>query len=175
MLDSSHQGLEEIAQHVSAFRWSNLLGAVGILFGLFGLTILSGLLQDAGDRLLPQPALIAFLIASLLFLFGLAFHMSATVWAALETVQSSSVPEFYPPLRRWVETSQGITVALGFASVIGYDGSILRTGLLPGALGWACALSGLLWLVMSFAGSGVAVGLIVIMPTLMGVVLLLRK
>jgi hypothetical protein len=175
MLGGSQQGMEEIANHVSAYRGANLSGAVGILLGLFGLGVLTSRLQNEGDLGLAQLALVAFVVCALLFLLEVTFHIGVTVSAAQEAVEASAIPGYYQPLRAWVSAFKRIYVGTGMVAMVGYGGAILRTRWLPKWLGWLALGWGAFWLLTLVSGAGFPPGVVYLMPTIIGVVLLTQK
>ena len=101
------------------------MGAV--LVATLGLVLLTQLLEGAGDRIVSPPAMTIFLIGTVLVL-------------AAETFSLKLQDYFYEPVVAFV-----ILAFLGQAS---FGASILRTGYLPGWVGWATVVWNLAWLII---------------------------
>lgn len=106
---------------------------------LAGFTLFALLLYQAGDRGLAFVALALLVFGMVLAVIEASFHASVTVWAA----NLRSAPEFYEPLRRWVNGSVQITyVSFMLTALLLFSVSALRERVIPSPIGWvALALS----------------------------------
>ena len=137
---------------------------------LAGFTLVAMLLHEAGDRGSALIAMILLVIGATLAAIETSFQASVTVWAA----PFRTTPEFYEPLRRWVNGSLQITsVSFLLTSMLLFSWSALRTRLLPTWIGWAALTLSLLSFWHYFFVLG-APAVIFVTPLLFGVGLLLR-
>lgn len=137
---------------------------------LAGFTLFAMLLHQAGDRGLALVAMVLLVFGAAVAAIEVSFHASVTVWAAAYR----SAPEFYEPLRRWVNGSLQIAyVSFLLTSMLLFSWSALRTGLLPSWIGWAALALSLLSFWHYFLVLG-APAVIFVTPMLFGIGLLLR-
>ena len=138
---------------------------------LAGFTLFAMLLHQAGDRGLALVAMVLLVFGAALGAIESSFHASVTVWAAAYT---RSAPEFYEPLRRWVNGSLQITyVSFLQTTMLLFSWSALRTGLLPAWISWAALALSLLSFWHYFLVLG-APAIVFVPPLLFGIGLLLR-
>jgi len=137
---------------------------------LAGFTLVTMLLYQAGDRGLALIAMVFLVFGAVLMAIETSFQASVTVWAA----PYRSAPEFYEPLRHWVNGSLQITyMSFVLTSMLLFSLSALYTGLLPSWIGWAALALNLLSFWHYFFVLG-APAVIFVMPLVFGVGLLLR-
>jgi len=98
-----------------------------ILVATLGLVLLKQLLEDAGDRVLPPLGMTIFLIATVLVI-------------AAETFSLHEQEYIYAPIVAFV--------VLAFIGQALFGAAILRTGFLPGWVGWATLIWSLAWLII---------------------------
>jgi len=113
------------AQSQSYLTWERGLVMAAILVATLGLALLERLLEAAGDRMLAPAGIVLFLIGT-----SLVFMAETTTINRQEPIYAMIV----------------VFVALIFLGEAGFGASILRTGLLPGWVGWATVLWNLAWL-----------------------------
>ena len=137
---------------------------------LAGFTLVAMLLHQAGDRGLALVAMVFLVVGAVLAVVETSFHASVTVWVAPFKI----TPDFYEPLRRWVNGSLQITYMTFFlTSMLLFSLSALSTGLLQSWIGWAALALSLLSFWHYFFVLG-APAVIFVVPLLFGVGLLLR-
>jgi hypothetical protein len=160
---SDASGLRDIARYALPF----------LLLQLAGFALFSARLHAAGDGGLALAAL-AFVVFALSFAaLEVSFHANLTVWAA-QMARSSTVPDFYEPLRRWLNSDvQIIHVSAFLAATLLYSLSALTTRLVPMWVGWAALATTLLsaWHYFFVLGAPVV---IFVNPLVFGVGLLWR-
>ena len=137
---------------------------------LAGFTLFAQLLHQAGDRGFALVAMAFLVLGAALIAISTSFQSSVTVWAA----PHRSAPEFYEPLRRWMNNEVQITyVSFFLTSMLLFSWSALRTGLLPVWIGWAALALSLLSFWHYFFVLG-APAVIFVTPLVFGIGLLLR-
>jgi hypothetical protein len=164
-----------IFAHPTLWQWATILLLSGVVVMLLGLTLLTSLLRDAGDRTFSPLGLIAFVFGAVLWVIILAFRLSIDPWAAQETARTAVLPDFYVPLTLWTHALFVIYTILAFSALAIYGGAVLTTRVLPQWVGWLAivyGLAGLGW--FAFTGDAPP-GLHHLMPLLMGILLLLRR
>ena len=138
---------------------------------LAGFTLFAMLLHQAGDRGLALVAMVLLVFGAALGAIESSFHASVTVWAAAYT---RPTPEFYEPLRRWVNGSLQITyVSFLLTTMLLFSWSALRTRLLPAWISWVALALSLLSFWHYFLVLG-APAIVFVPPLLFGIGLLLR-
>jgi hypothetical protein len=144
-----------------------------LLLQLAGFGLFSAQLRVAGDGGLALAALALVVLALALSALGGSFHANLTVWA-VQMARSGAVPDFYEPLRRWLNGDvQIIYVSAFLAAMLLYSLSTLSTRLASPWLGWAALATTLLSVWHYFFVLG-APAVIFITPLLFGVGLLRR-
>lgn len=113
------------AQAPTFLYWERGLVMAALLLAALGFALLAGLLGEAGDKILSPVGQAVFLIGTVLCLAAEAFSLSRQEYA-------------YAPIVVFV-----VLVFLGEAA---FGGAILRTGLLPGWVGWTTIIWNLAWL-----------------------------
>lgn len=137
---------------------------------LAGFALLAMLLHQTGDRGLALIALVLLVFGASVAAIEGSFHASVTVWAA----HYSSAPDFYEPLRRWVNNEVQITYVSSFlVAMFLFSVSALRTGVIPSWLG-PIALAWSIFAFPFYLGRGLPV-VIFVSPILFGIGLLLRR
>jgi hypothetical protein len=140
---------------------------------LAGFALLTLLLLKTGNRGAAVVALSFFVVATMISVIEVSFHASVTVWAA-GAARAGSVPEFYEPLRRWLNYDvQRISISFQLTALLLFSWSALRARVLPAWLGWAALAWSLLsfWLYFSVTG---APAVAILTPLLIGVGLVWR-
>jgi hypothetical protein len=123
-----------VGDNESTWRRANIfMGSAIVLLGT-GLTLLTSILEAAGERLLSRVGLAAILVAATLWLIFSAFRCSVTVSAAREISSTGTVPTYYEPLANWARYLFQVHIVVGCMALIAYGGSLLQTKLVAG---WA--------------------------------------
>lgn len=115
------------AQSQSYLYWERGFIMAAILVAALGWMLLARLLEANGDGILAPIGMVIFLIGT-----GLVFVAETTTISRQEQVYALVV----------------VFVALIFLGEAAFGASILRTGLLPGWVGWATVVWNLVWLVI---------------------------
>jgi hypothetical protein len=115
------------AQSQNFLYWERGFVMAAILAAALGWVLLDRLLEAAGDKILAPAGMVIFLMGTVLCLAAESFGLNQQKYA-------------YAPIVIFV-----ILVFLGEAA---FGGSILRTGLLPGWVGWTTIIWNLAWLVI---------------------------
>ena len=136
-LDAGFMGVEGINNAATAFRTLEIYQVVWMILLFLGFGALTILLQEAGDHSISMLSLNLYIVMVVGMAIEGSFHSSVTVWAAREWSMKAAVPEFYEPLRQWVNGSvQLVYTSFGLLAMAGYGWSILRTRVLPRWVGW---------------------------------------
>ena len=161
-----------IFAHPTLWQWATILLLSGVVVMLLGLTLLTSLLRDAGDRTFSPLGLIAFVFGAVLWVIILAFRLSIDPWAAQETARTAALPDFYVPLTLWTHALFVIYTILAFSALAAYGAAMLSTRVLPHWVGWLAIVYGLAGLgLLGFTGDAPPL-LHHLMPLLMGILLL---
>jgi hypothetical protein len=107
-------------------RWERGFVMAAVLAMVLGLVLLERMLEAAGDTILAPLAMVTFLIGAVIVIVA-------------ETLQLSGQESVYSPIV--------VYVVLAFLAQAVFGVSLLRTGLLPGWVGWATVIWNLAWLV----------------------------
>ena len=137
---------------------------------LAGFALFAMLLYQAGNRGLALIALVLLICSVAVAAISSSFHASVTVWAA---ANAGSAPEFYEPLRRWMNNEVQITyVSIFLVAMFIFSISVLRVGIISSRLG-SIALAWSIFAFPFYLGRGLPV-IIFVSPMLFGIGLLLR-
>lgn len=98
-----------------------------LLTAVLGLTLLERMLEVAGDRILAPSGLAIFLIGAVVVIIAETFFISR---------------------QEWIYSLIVIFVVLAFLAQVAFGAALIRTGLLPGWVGWGTILWNLVWLVV---------------------------
>ncbi|MCA9875581.1 MAG: hypothetical protein KC441_18045 [Anaerolineales bacterium] len=116
-----------LAQAQSYLYWERGLVMTAVLVATLGFILLERLLEDAGDKIFSPLAMTIFLVGTVLVLVAESFGLK---------------------LQDYMYTPIVVSVILAFIGQAIFGASILRTGLLPGWVGWATVIWNLAWLVI---------------------------
>jgi hypothetical protein len=111
------------AEAANYLRWERGFIIAAIVGTLLGLVLLEGLLVAAGDSVWARLGLVTYLVGAVL---GIAAEAYEIKWAS-----------FYALIV--------VYVVLAFLGQAAFGASLLRTGLLPGWIGWATMVWNLAW------------------------------
>jgi hypothetical protein len=115
------------AQSPGYLYWERSLVMAAILMATLGFILLERLLEAAGDRILAPLGMAIFLIGAILVLAAESFSLKLQEY-------------LYAPIV--------VFVVLAFLGQAVFGLSILRTGILPGWVGWTAVSWNLAWLVI---------------------------
>jgi hypothetical protein len=116
---------------LSISGWSRIMiGIVAPITALTGLTMLTTLLRDAGDRALSMLGAVSYLVAAIFIMF----------------VEVDSIAD-----RGYREDYANVFAILAFLSQAVYGGALLRTRLVPAWVGWTTIAWNIGWLLLFYA------------------------
>ena len=168
-LEAAFKGVEDIGGAASAFRTIGVFTPALVLL-LVGFAALTAHLATAGDRVISLVALNLLVVYFVLSVIEGTFHSEVTAWASREWTRTGSVPEFYEPLRQWVNGSiQVLYMTVGFASMIAYGWALLRTRILPSWVGWTTVAYSTVWLIVVLVTQDSVPAVFLVPPLLIGV------
>jgi hypothetical protein len=107
--------------------WERGFVISALLVAVLGLNLLKGMLEAVGDRVLAPSGMVLLLIGAGVVIFAETYSLSRQEW-------------LYAPIV--------VFVILTFLAQAVFGAGLLRTGLLPGWIGWATILWNLGWLVI---------------------------
>jgi hypothetical protein len=113
------------AQTGTYLLWERGWVIAAALVNVLGFVLLANLLQNAGDGLIAQPALILYVIGT----------------AVLLAAEGAFLHD-----RRWILPQVVLYVVLAFLAQVGFGVSLLRTGLVSPSVAWATIAWNLGWL-----------------------------
>lgn len=126
-----------VADIATAWRWANIfMGASAVLL-LAELTMLTTILEGAGERVLSRLGLVGLLLAAVLWVIFSAFRAVVTVRASAEMAAAGTVPTYYEALAQWGFALFYAFAVIGFLALAAYGGALLQVSLLPAWAGWA--------------------------------------
>lgn len=166
--------LTVVAGNSVAWRWANVLMGTAVVVLVGGLTVLSTMLEGAGERALSRLGLVGMLLAAGLWLVFSAFRASVTVTAAEELAATGTLPTYYEPLGRWAFALFFSYAVIGFVALAVFGGSLLQVGFLPGWAGWATIAFSLAMLALLLVSGDTLPAFHYLPPLLIGVLLLVR-
>ena len=151
-LEAAFKGVEGIGEDAAAFRTVGAFSLAGLTLMLIGFGVFTVHLTETGDRGISIIALNLLVVTLVFAAIEGTFHSEVTAWAGEERARTGATPEFYEPLRRWINGPiQLAYMTFGFSSMAGYGWAILRTMVLPRWVGWATIGWSLAWLIVTVA------------------------
>ena len=163
-----------VSDNALVWRWANIfMGAAAVLL-LVGLTMLTTILEGAGERVLSRIGLVGVLLAVVLWVVFSAHRAVITVRAAQETIGTGTVPPYYEPLAQWGFALFYVYAVVGFLALAAYGGSLLQIGLLPAWAGWATIIFSIAMLVLLLITGDTLPAFHYFPPLLIGILLLMR-
>lgn len=126
-----------VADNAITWRVANMFMGSAAIILLAGLSLLTTILEGAGERAYSLLGLVGFLLAAALWVIFSAFRATVTVKASREVSATAAVPAYYEPLAQWGFALFLVYAIVGFLSLASYGVSLLQTGLLPAWIGWA--------------------------------------
>jgi hypothetical protein len=164
-----------VAENPVAWRWANVAMGAAVVAWVAGLTVLTTILEGAGEPVLSRLGLVGSLMAAVIWLIFSAFRAVVTVAAARETAATGVVPAPYAALADWMFALFGIYAIVGFLALASYGGSMLRVGLLPAWVGWTTILFSLAMGVLLLIVGDTLPAFHYFPPLLIGIMLLVRR
>ena len=164
-----------VAENAVAWRWANVAMGAAVVVWVAGLTVLTTVLESAGERVLSRLGLVGSLIAAIVWLIFSAFRAVVTVAAARETAATGAVPVPYEALANWAFALFAVYAVVGFLALAAYGGSLLRVGLLPAWVGWVAILFSLVMMVALLIVGDTLPLFHYVPPLLIGIMLLVRR
>lgn len=128
--------LQVVAGNSAAWRWANLFMGAAVLLLIFGVTLVTTLLERADERVLSRIALTGLLLAALLWLIFTAFRSTVTVSSGQETVLTGVIPPYYEPLAQWMSGLFRAYIVIGCLGLAALGGSLILAAPVPAWVGW---------------------------------------
>lgn len=125
-----------VGANARAWAWANVLLGTAVVLLVTGLTVLTTLLEAAGEQVLGRLGLLGFLSAAVLWLILSAFRASTTLVAAEEAGRTGAVPAYYPALSSLVGALFRTYIVVGCLALMAYGGSLLRTDVVGAWAAW---------------------------------------
>ena len=175
-LEAAFKGVEGIGEAASAFRTLEAFTRPGYVLLLLGFGMLTVRLSEEGDHTISILALNLFVVFLVVSVLEGTFHSEVTAWAGQEWARTGTVPEFFEPLRQWVNGPiQLVYMSFGFTSMAAYGWAILRTGVLQRWLGWVTVGWSLAWLIVILVTQDTLPAVVFVPMLLIGVALLVPR
>jgi hypothetical protein len=169
--------LQAVAVNVLVWRWANVcMGAAAVIL-LAGLSMLTTLLEVAGERIYSRLGLVGWLVATVLWVIFSVFRGVVTVKAAQETSApgaTGAVPAYYEPLAQWGFGLFYVSAVIGFLAQAAYGASLLQVALVPAWAAWATLLFSLALLIQLLVMGDTLPAFHYLPPVLIGILLVLR-
>lgn len=172
-LEAAFKGVEGIGEDAAAFRTVGAFSLAGLTLMLVGFGMFTVHLAETGDRGISIVALNLLVFTFVFAAVEGTFHSEVTAWAGEEWARTGATPEFYEPLRRWMNGPiQLAYMTFGFASMAGYGWAMLRTMVIPRWVGWATIGWSLAWLTVILVTQDSLPAVLFVPQLLIGVALL---
>ena len=127
-VEAAWEGVDGIGEAASVFRDIEALRNPQVVLLFLGFGLLTVHLSEAGDRALSFLAFNLFIVFLILAAVEDTFHSEVTAWAGEEWARTGAVPEFFDPLREWVNDPVQLRyVTFVNASMAFYGSAFLRT------------------------------------------------
>lgn len=163
-----------VADNAVVWRWANIfMGAASVLL-LVGLTMLTTILEGAGERVLSRLGLVGALLAVVLWVVFCTHRAVITIRAAQEAIGTGTVPPYYEPMAQWGFALFYVYALLGFLALAAYGGSLLLVGLLHAWVGWGTIIFSIAMLGLLLIRGDTLPAFHYFPPLLMGILLLVR-
>lgn len=165
-----------ILHHQTLWWWTNVFFMSSTLVTLLGLTLLTSLFREVGDRIFSQFGLILFVLATTFWMIQRSMLLSLGLWVVQELERTGVMPGYYVPLFQWTQALFVISSLLAYCAFIAYGGAIFTTRLFPRWMGWLTIVYGLLGLGLTGFTAGAVPGpwFQYLLPIAMGILLLVR-
>ena len=170
--------LQAVAANALVWRWANVfMGAAAVIL-LAGLSMITSLLEGAGERFCSRLGLVGWLLATVLWVIFSAFRGAITVAAAEEMNAAGAtgvVPAYYQPLAQWGFALFFVAAVIGFLALAAYGASLLQVGLVAAWAAWATILFSLALLVQLLVMGDTLPAFHYLPPVLIGILLLSHR
>ncbi len=166
--------LQWVADNAVVWRWANIFMGAAAIAMVAALTMLTAILEGAGERMLSRLGLLGFLFAAVLWVVFSAFRAVISVWAAQEMVTTDTVPPYYEPFAQWGFALFYVYAVVGFLALAAYGGSLLQVGLVPAWVGWATIVFSTSMLALLLITGDTLPAFHYFPPLLIGILLLVR-
>ena len=163
-----------VADNAAVWRWANIFMGAAAIAMVAGLTMLTTILEGAGERTLSRLGLVGFLFAAVLWVVFSAFRAVITVSAAQELVTTGTVPPYYEPLAQWGFALFYVYAVVGFLALAAYGGALLQVGLVPAWAAWATMIFSIAMLALLLITGDTLPAFHYFPPLLIGILLLVR-
>jgi hypothetical protein len=163
-----------VADNAVVWRWANVFMGAASLILLAGLTMLTTMLEGAGERMMSRLGPLGWLVAAVLWVIFSVFRTVVTIGAAQEMATTGTVPPYYEPLARWGFALFYVHAVLGFLALAAYGGSLLQVNLVPAWAGWTTIVFSVALLVLLLIMGDTLPGFHYLPPLLIGILLLVR-
>ena len=120
-------------------RWIHWWMIPAIFLTIGGLGGLAWFVSNAGVAI----AAVVYAAGGVLWVLALSFRETVGEWAARQAAETGSVPPVYLPLSSWMGLCHAIHMMTAYVTAIPLGWSLAEAGLIPGWLGWAGAVWGL--------------------------------
>jgi hypothetical protein len=160
-----------VADNATVWRWANIVMGTASCLLVAGLTVVTTILEESGERVLSRLGLVAMLMAAVLWLAVSAFRAVVTVEAARETVATGVVPTYFEPLSRWAFVLFYVYAIIGFLALAACGTSVLRAGLVATWAGWSTVVFSVAMLALLFAVGDTLPAFHYVPPLLIGILL----
>lgn len=170
--------LSAVAGNAAVWRWVNIFMAAAAVILVAGLTILTTILEGAGERVLSRLGLVGMVLAAILWVIFSAYRATVTITAAQEMTATGVVPPYYEPLAQWGSGLFHVYAAVGFLALAAFGGSLLQVTLLPAWAtwaGWATIIFSAAMLVLLLIMGDILPILHYLPPLLLGILLLIGR
>jgi hypothetical protein len=115
------------AQTQGYLYWERGLVIAAILVATMGFLLLTQRLESAGDRIVAPLAMLLIMVSTVLVITAETYFLGR---------------------QQWISTTVSVFIFLSLLGQAAFGASILRTGFLPGWVGWITVAWGLAWLVI---------------------------
>ena len=175
-VEAAWEGVEGIGEAASVFRDIEALRSPQVILLFLGFGLLTVHLSEAGDRALSFLAFNLFTVFFILAAIEATFHSEVTAWAGEEWARTGTVPEFFDPLREWVNGPVQLQyVTFVNASMAFYGWASLRTRVLPQWIGWSTLIWSMGWLILALVIQLTLPATYILLPLLLGVALIVHR
>ena len=175
-VSAAWEGVEGIGEKATVLRDIEALRTPQVILLFLGFGVLTLHLNGAGDRALSFLAFNLYIVFLMLAAIENTFHSEVTAWAGEEWARTGTVPDFFEPLREWVNGAVQLQyVTFVNASMAVYGWAFLRTKILPRWIGWTTLIWSSAWLIVAVVTQDTLPATFLVLPLLFGVALLVHR
>jgi hypothetical protein len=168
----AREHLLAVAANAGAWRWANVFMGTAAVTLLAGLTMLTTLLDQAGERTLSRLGLVGFLLSTILWVIFSIFRGVVTPAAAAEMSATGAPPPYYETLARWAFALFFVSAVVGFLALASYGASLLQVGLVPAWVGWVTLFVNLIFVIHLLIAGDTLPAFHYLTPLVIGILLL---